>query len=97
MLFRSPVWLSYGFGIAGYILPAVGFGLLLKIMLRLEFVPFLIIGFIFASFVHFSNLLPVALIGTALAIYTYFNDKSKVSTTSAVNNTGAGDDDNDGI
>lgn len=92
-----PVWLSHGFGIAGYILPAVGFGLLLKIMLKLEFVPFLIIGFIFASFVHYSNLLPVALIGTALAIYSYFNDKSKLSTTSAVNNMEAGDDDNDGI
>ncbi len=91
-----PYWLAHGFGIAGYILPAVGFGLLLKIMLKLEFFPFLIIGFIFASFVHFSNLLPVALIGAALALYTYYNDKNKVSTTSGVNNTGAGDD-NDGI
>jgi PTS system galactosamine-specific IIC component len=92
-----PVWLSHGFGIAGYILPAVGFGLLLKIMLKLEFVPFLIIGFLFASFVHFSNLLPVALIGTALAMYTYFNDKNNLSAKSEVNNMGAGDDDNDGI
>jgi PTS system galactosamine-specific IIC component len=92
-----PFWLSHGFGIAGYILPAVGFGLLLKIMLKLEFVPFLILGFIFASFVHFSNLLPVALIGAALAIYTYYNDKNNGSGIPAVNNMGAGDDDNDGI
>ena len=73
-----PVWLSHGFEIAGGILPAIGFGLLLKVMLKFEFVPFLIIGFIFASFVHFSNLLPVALVGTALAIYVYYNDKNKV-------------------
>jgi PTS system galactosamine-specific IIC component len=92
-----PVWLAHGFGIAGYILPAVGFGLLLKIMLKMEFMPFLIIGFLFASFVNFSNLLPVALLGTALAMFTYFNDKNKVSAVSAGNNKGAGDDDNDGI
>lgn len=92
-----PVWLSHGFEIAGGILPAVGFGLLLKVMLKLEFVPFLIIGFIFASFVHFSNLLPVALIGTALAIYVYYNDKNKVLVTQAANNKEAGDDYNDGI
>ena len=34
----------------------------------------LIIGFIMAVFLHFSNLLPVALIGTAIAIYKYYDD-----------------------
>jgi len=92
-----PVWLSHGFEIAGGILPAIGFGLLLKVMLKFEFVPFLIIGFIFASFVHFSNLLPVALVGTALAIYVYYNDKNKVVITEPVNNEEDGDDYNDGI
>jgi galactosamine PTS system EIIC component len=92
-----PVWLSHGFEIAGGILPAVGFGLLLKVMLKIEFIPYLIIGFIFASFVHFTNLLPVALIGTSLAIYQYFNDKNKTVVTEISNNKGAGDDYNDGI
>ena len=92
-----PVWLSHGFEIAGGILPAVGFGLLLKVMLKIEFTPFLIIGFIFASFVHFSNLLPVALIGTALAIYVYYNDKNKVIAIQAANNKEVGEDYNDGI
>lgn len=70
-----PVWLSHGFEIAGGILPAVGFGLLLRIMLKKEYMAFLVIGFLVASFLDFSNLLPVALIGTALALFQYFNDK----------------------
>lgn len=72
-----PVWLSHGFEIAGGILPAIGFGLLLRIMLKKEYVSFLIIGFLLASFANFSNLLPVALVGTSIALFQYFNDKEK--------------------
>ena len=72
-----PTWLSHGFEIAGGILPAVGFGLLLRIMLKKEYMAFLIIGFILASFLNFSNLLPVALVGTAIALFQYFNDKER--------------------
>lgn len=70
-----PVWLSHGFEIAGGILPAIGFGLLLRIMLKKEYIAFLIVGFLIASFLNFSNLLPVALVGTAIALFQYFNDK----------------------
>ncbi|MBU3133854.1 PTS N-acetylgalactosamine transporter subunit IIC [Clostridium gasigenes] len=72
-----PVWLSHGFEIAGGILPAIGFGLLLKIMLKKEYIAFLIIGFLLASFLNFSNLLPIALVGTAIALFQYFNDKER--------------------
>lgn len=75
-----PAWLTHGFEIAGGILPAVGFGMLLKVMLKTQYVPYLIIGFVIASFVKFSNLLPVALIGTAIAIYEYYNSKDKATT-----------------
>ena len=68
-----PEWLTHGFEVAGGILPAVGFGLLLRVMLQKQYVPYLIIGFVVASFLKFSNLLPVALLGTAFAIYEYFN------------------------
>lgn len=72
-----PTWLSHGFEIAGGILPAIGFGLLLRIMIKKEYMAFLIIGFLLASFLKFSNLLPVALVGTAIALFQYFNDKEK--------------------
>lgn len=71
-----PPWLSHGFEIAGGILPAVGFGLLLKVMLKNDLIPYLIIGFLFVSFVPFSNLLPVALVGTALAIMFFSREQS---------------------
>ena len=74
---EMPGWLSHGFEIAGGILPAVGFGLLMKIMLKAKFFPYLLIGFLAASFIHFGNLLPVAILGTAAALYQFFNDKEK--------------------
>ncbi|GFZ34003.1 N-acetylgalactosamine permease IIC component 1 [Clostridium zeae] len=89
---NMPTWLKHGFEIAGGILPAVGFGLLLRVMLKIEYVPFLIIGFLLASFVQFTNLLPVALVGAALAIYGYINDKNKPEVVNvAYNNAGEGD------
>lgn len=72
-----PKWLSHGFEIAGGILPAVGFGLLMKVMLKGKYLPYLMIGFLAASFIKFGNLLPVAVIGAAAAIYQFYNDKEK--------------------
>lgn len=91
-----PEWLTHGFEIAGGILPAVGFGMLLKVMLKGEFVPFLIIGFVVASFLPFSNLLPVAIIGVALALFVFNIDKNKANALVS-NNTSEGDDYSDGI
>ncbi|NRY61914.1 PTS galactosamine transporter subunit IIC [Clostridium beijerinckii] len=91
-----PEWLTHGFGIAGGILPAVGFGMLLKVMLKGEFIPFIIIGFVVASFVPFSNLLPVAIVGVALALFVYNLDKDKMLLSANVNKN-KGDDYSDGI
>lgn len=86
-----PEWLTHGFGVAGGLLPAVGFGMLLKVMLKKQYVPYLIIGFLFASFIEYSNLLPVALIGAAIALVDYFNPKHAPVTQQG------GDDYSDGI
>lgn len=72
-----PGWLTHGFEVTGGILPAVGFALLLRVMLKKELIPFFIVGFVFASFIPFSNLLPVAIVGAALALYDYFNNQKK--------------------
>lgn len=89
-----PGWLTHGFEIAGGILPAVGFAMLLKVMLKKQFIPYLIIGFVIASFVQFSNLLPVAVVGIALAMFTYNIDKDRAK--AVIVNRG-GDDYNEGI
>ena len=36
---QLPAWLTHGFEVAGGILPAVGFAMLLRVMLKFEFVP----------------------------------------------------------
>ncbi len=70
-------WVAHGFEIAGGILPAVGFGMLLNVMMKGYYVPYLIVGFLMASFLPFDNLLPVALVGLALALIVFNIDKDR--------------------
>ncbi|MFC4618766.1 PTS galactosamine transporter subunit IIC [Camelliibacillus cellulosilyticus] len=92
-----PNWLAHGFEIAGGILPAVGFGLLLRVMLKGRFVPYLLIGFLAASFIKFGNLLPVAVIGGAAALYQFYNDKEKEKLEKQLAESRAGGGYDDGI
>ena len=73
-----PEWLTHGFKVVGGLLPAVGFAMLMRAMLKGEFVPYLLIGFVVSCFLEFSNLLPVAIIGAALALIAY-NTECKIS------------------
>jgi PTS system galactosamine-specific IIC component len=70
-----PTWLIHGFELAGGALPAVGFSMLLKVLLRVEYVPYLLLGFVVASFINFSNVLPAAVIGIVFAMIEFFRDK----------------------
>lgn len=76
-----PAWLTHGFEVAGGVLPAVGFGLLLKVMMKTPFIPFFIVGFLFVTFIPVQNLLPVAVLGAAFAVYEYFNEQKKAAVT----------------
>jgi PTS system galactosamine-specific IIC component len=71
-----PGWLTNGFSIAGGILPAIGFAMLLRIMMKVEFIPYLIFGFVFVCFIPFGNVLPVAALGTAFALFEFFKQKN---------------------
>lgn len=90
-----PGWLCNGFQLAGGILPAVGFALLLRVILKKDFIAYLIIGLIFTAFVKTPNLLPVALLGVAFALYGYFKDIETIK----LNNRGSNmmGDEEDGI
>lgn len=94
-----PAWLSHGFEVAGGILPAVGFALLLKVMLKGRFFAYLLLGFLVASFINYGNLLPVAVLGTAVALYQFYNDKERQKLVAAVadTNQAKGEDYEDGI
>ena len=87
-----PAWLTHAFEVAGGILPAVGFAMLLRVMLKFEFIPYLLIGFVIACFLDYSNLLPIAIVGVALALLVY-NIEEKIGAAKTV----AEEDFEDGI
>jgi len=92
-----PSWLTHGFEVAGGILPAVGFAMLLKAMLKREFMPFLLIGFTISCFLSYSNVLPIAVVGLALALFVYNLDKDKADMISKLKIEAIEEDEEDGI
>ena len=77
-----PKWISDGLGMAGGLMPAIGFGILLNIMLRKEYVAYFILGFVLVAYLN-QPLLAIALIGTAFALIEYFIRDSQPAKTSA--------------
>ncbi|RND60299.1 PTS system N-acetylgalactosamine-specific EIIC component 1 [Lacticaseibacillus paracasei] len=93
-----PQWLIHGFELSGAALPAVGFAMLLKVLLRVEYTPYLLLGFVVASFINFSNVLPAAVIGVVFAMIEFFRDKKNKTIQDQIdemkaNGTGGGDQD----
>ncbi len=73
---QVPQWIIDGFSIAGGIMPAIGFAMLLKIMMKWEYVMFFIIGFVLAAYLKMP-ILAIALIGLAIALYDFYQNKNK--------------------
>lgn len=95
-----PKWLIHGFEMAGGILPAVGFAMLLKVLLRTEYVPYLLLGFVIACFINFSNVLPAAVAGVIFAMIEFYHDKKNRALKQRIEqleNQGSGGGDQDGI
>lgn len=72
-----PAVITHGLEVAGGILPAVGFAMLLRVMLKAKYLPYLIAGFLMATFCTMPNLLPVALLGTVFALIDFFGAKQR--------------------
>ena len=94
-----PEWLIHGFEIAGGMLPAVGLGLLLMVMLKTRNVAYLFLGFIMATFLDMPNVLPIAIAAAALAYINYKHEKATDDAVAAVKASAAtfDGDDPDGI
>jgi len=63
-------------------MPAIGFAMLLKIMLKKEYIAFMILGFLLVTYFNLP-ILGLALLGVCIALYDYFsksnsNSKEKV-------------------
>lgn len=93
-----PKWLIHGFELSGAALPAVGFAMLLKVLLRINYLPFLLLGFVLSSFINYSNVLPAAVIGVVFAMIEFFHDKKNKKLQDEINelknssNTGGEED-----
>lgn len=68
----TPERLLHGLQIAGGLMPAVGFCMMLSIILKKEFMSFLILGFVLSCFFNATNALPFALIGLSISLFYYF-------------------------
>lgn len=69
-----PKWLIKGFGVAGGMMPAIGFAMLLNIMFKKDYIIFFVLGFILATYLHLP-VIAIAAIGFIIAIYDYLNNK----------------------
>ena len=72
-----PDWILDGLSVAGGIMPAIGFAMLLKIMLKREYAMFMILGFVLAAYLKMP-ILAIALIGVVIALYDYYINKDKI-------------------
>ena len=77
-----PTWIIDGLSVAGGVMPAIGFAMLLKIMLKKEYIAFMILGFLLVTYFNLP-ILGLALLGVCIALYDYFsksnsNSKEKV-------------------
>lgn len=65
-----PEWAIHGLSVAGGVMPAVGFSMLLKIMWDKAYIPFFIIGFVLVAYLSLDTI-AVAALATAFALYDY--------------------------
>ncbi len=84
-----PDWFTTGLTIAAGILPVTGFAMLLTFMPVNKFYAFLIVGYVLAAYLNLS-VLPIALLGCAIAI-EYFRLKSTAPQATAAANDNGGE------
>lgn len=71
-----PAWLTSGLSVAGGMLPAIGFAMIMSVMLTKEFIPFALLGYICAGYLGIPTV-GIALVGLAFALKHYFDVKKQ--------------------
>ncbi len=65
-----PAWVWTGLSAAGGMMPAMGFAILLRVMLSKDYLPFLFVGFVLVAYLQLP-LLAVAILGIVVAVYDF--------------------------
>ena len=66
-----PAWLIGGLSIAGKMLPAIGFAMILSIMAKVELIPFVLLGYVCIGYFNLP-VMGVAFVGTIFALIEHF-------------------------
>ncbi|MGY3725088.1 PTS system, N-acetylgalactosamine-specific IIC component [Granulicatella balaenopterae] len=66
-----PQWLISGFSVAGGLIPAIGFAMILSVMLKKELVPYVFLGYVCVAYLKLPTM-AVALVGTVFALIVYY-------------------------
>lgn len=88
-----PEWLINGLSVAGGLMPAIGFAILLNTMFKKDYIIFLAMGFILVTYLSLP-ILPLAVIGVCIAVYDYMISGKKATALAA---TTESEDYTDGI
>lgn len=71
-----PKWLISGFSVAGGLIPAIGFAMILSVMLKKELTPYVILGYICVAYLELPTM-AVALVGSVFALIAYYQNSNK--------------------
>ena len=71
-----PKWLISGFSVAGGLIPAIGFAMILSVMLKKELTPYVILGYICVAYLELPTM-AVALVGSVFALIAYYQNTNK--------------------
>ena len=71
-----PEWLTSGLSVAGGMLPAIGFAMIMSVMLTKEFIPFALLGYICAAYLGVPTV-GIAMVGLVFALKRYFDAKKQ--------------------
>lgn len=82
-----PQWLMNGLTVVGGLLPAVGFALIMSTMLKKEYIPAIIIGYICVAYLKIP-VIGLAFVGIALAFNNYYNFKKSTHKINEQSNGG---------
>ena len=66
-----PTWLNTGLSVAGAMLPAIGFAMILNVMAKKELIPFVLLGYCAIAYFKLP-IIGVAILGTTVALLVHF-------------------------
>ncbi len=72
-----PVLLT-GLSVAGKMLPAIGFAMILSVMAKKELIPFVLLGYVCAAYLQLP-VIGIAIVGSIFALKEFFNKPEQVA------------------